>query len=142
MANSIPSAVKIEIDSTAGGSLADISQYVTHINGISVEQLMEQTDSFGDSWEESLPVGKGKVAPIVLGGLFDDTASTGPDAIFKITTPDTPATASRTFKITFITSGKNVSVETFRQKYDRSADRSGITKYEATLMPTGATTEA
>jgi hypothetical protein len=37
--------------------------------------------------------------------------------------------------------GKTTSVETYRQKYDRNPVRDGLTKFEATVQPTGATTE-
>jgi hypothetical protein len=139
MAKSTPAEIIVEFDDGAAAA-QNISQYSITLNGISVEQILERADSFGDSWEEHLPIGKGKVAPVVIGGHFDDTASTGPDALFKITTPDGPATASRTLKVTWRT-GKTTSVETFRQKYDRNPVRDGLTKFEATLQPTGATVE-
>jgi len=139
MAKSTPAEIVVEFDNS-GGTLQNISQYSITLNGIEVEQILERADSFGDSWEEHLPVGKGKVAPVVLGGHFDDTASTGPDALLKITTPDTPASTSRTLKITWRT-GVTTSVETWRQKYKRAPVRDNLTAFEATLQPTGATTE-
>jgi len=139
MAKSTPAEIVVEFDNS-GGSLQNISQYSITLNGISVEQILERADSFGDSWEEHLPIGKGKVAPVTIGGHFDDTASTGPDALLKITTPDTPSSSSRTLKITW-RSGVTTSVETYRQKYDRKPTRDGLTMFEATLQPTGATTE-
>lgn len=143
MSNSTPAGMKIEYDNAAG-TLVDITQHVLTFNGLSVEQLLEEKHSFGDSWEESLPIGIGKLADITLGGLFDDTATTGPDALFGGRIPETPATAGllRTLKITWIASGKNTSVETILMKYDRKPDRNNLTKYEVTLRPTAATTEA
>lgn len=144
MGNSIPSEIKVEFDNAAG-ALQDITQYVLTLGDFSVEQGLEEKHPFGKSWEESLPFGVGKVAPFDIGGLYDDAAN-GPDAVFAISTPDTPATAngSRTLKVTWKTTGgtKSSSVETYRQNYKRNTDRNGITKYAATVQPTGAITEA
>ena len=37
------------------------------------EQILEQTNSLGDTWEEHLPVGIGKVGLEAAGGLYDNT---------------------------------------------------------------------
>ena len=140
MANSGPADIKIEYDNS-GGSLVDLSQYILSINDVSVESVIEEKHSFGDSWEESLAIGVGKVGDIEIGGLYDDTATVGPDALFAGRVPETSATSSRTLKITWRT-GKTTSVETFLISYTRSADRNGLTKFKAKLRPTGAVTEA
>lgn len=142
MGNSIPAEVSIKFDDS-GGVLRDVTQFILTINGVSVEQLLEEKHSFGDSWEETLPIGIGKVAPVDLGGLYDDTATSGPDVLFAIATPDTPATATRTLTIQWKTTGgtKSVSAECYRQKYVRSPDRNNLTKFTATVQPTGTTTE-
>ena len=140
MATSSPSEVVIEYDNS-GGSLQDISQYVLSINDIDVESVTEEVHTFGDSWEEHLPIGLARLPAIEISGLYDDTASTGPDALFIRTTPETPASNTRTLKLTW-RSGKTTSVETFVLSYRRSADRSALTKYTARLQPTGAVTEA
>lgn len=141
MANSTPAGMKIEYDN-AGGTLVDLTQYILTINDVDVEQVLEEKHTFGDSWEEFLPVGIGKVGPIELGGLFDDTATTGPDALFANRIPENPTTATRTLKVTWIAAGKNTTVETYLISYNRSADRNGLTKYKAKLQPTGAVAEA
>ncbi len=135
MANYGPADFKITYDST------DITQYVMTINDVSVEQAVEEVHSLGDAWEEYLNVGVGKIGAIELGGLYDDTASTGPDALFKITTPAGPATAGKVLVITWGGS-KTTTVTVFKTKYTRKADRNGITKYTATLQPSGQPTEA
>lgn len=140
MAKYGPSSVVVEYDNAAG-SLVDISQHVLTINDIDVENLMEEVHSFGDSWEESLPIGVGRMAPITLGGIYDDTASTGPDALFADRIPEGPATNTRTLEITF-GSTKSVSVETHLVMYKRQLARDGLTKFEVTLQPTGDVTEA
>jgi hypothetical protein len=140
MANSSPSEIVIQY-ADANPTLIDISQYVLSINDVDVEQIIEETHAFGDSWEEHKSVGIGRMPAIELTGLYDDTASTGPDALFAGRIPEGPAVASREFKITW-RSGKTTSVQTRLVKYSRKADRGGLTKFSVTLQPTGAVTEA
>jgi hypothetical protein len=140
MAKSIPSGLKIEYDNSSG-SLIDISQYVLELSDVTIEQIEEEVHSFGDSWEEHLPVGIGKTGNVTLTGLYDDTASTGPDALFAGRIPETPATSTRTLKITWL-AGKTTSVETYLVSYTRTADRSALTRWSAELVCTGAVTEA
>lgn len=139
MANSTPAGIIIEYDNS-GGSLVDITQHVQTINDIDIESLTEETHTFGDSWEENKPIGVGKMADIEIGGLYDDVAATGPDALFAGRAPETPASNTRTFKITW-RSGKTTSVETYLASYKRTADRAALTKYTAKLKPTGTVTE-
>jgi len=139
MANSSPSEVVVEYDN-ASDALQDISQYVLSINDFAIENASEEVHTFGDSWEEHLPIGIGKLAAIELSGLYDDTASVGPDALFIRATPEIPTSNTRTLKFTWRT-GKTSSVETYVTSYRRSADRNALTKYTVSLQPTGAVTE-
>lgn len=142
MGNSIPSEIKIEFDDSAG-VLRDVSQYVLTLGDLSVEQGLEEKHSFGDSWEEWLPFGVGKVNPFDIGGLYDDVATVGPDVLFAITTPDIPSGITRTLKVTWKTTGgtKSTAVECYRRSYTRTPDRNGLTKFKCTVQPTGAVTE-
>lgn len=140
MANSTPSGMVIEYDS-AGGALQDITQHVQSINGVDIEQITEETHSFGDLWEENKPVGIGRIPPIEISGLYDDDgAANGPNTLFAGRIPETPATNTRTFKVTW-KSGKTTAVETYLGAYKRTPDRGGLTKYTAVLIPTGLPTE-
>jgi hypothetical protein len=126
MANYGPSDFKITYDST------DITQYCMTINDGAIEQAVEEVHSLGDAWEEYLPVGVGKVAPIEIGGLYDDTASTGPDALFKITTPAGPATPRRR--------GRDLRSDHDRERSQdalRAQVRSQRDNYGRRLTPTG-----
>ena len=140
MANSIPSGITVFYDNS-GGTPVDITQYVMTINDIEVESGIEEKHSFGDSWEESLPFGIGKMGAIELGGLYDDVATVGPDALFANRVPETPSSTTRTITITW-RSGKTTAVETYLIAYSRAADRNALTKYTVKLQPTGAVTEA
>jgi hypothetical protein len=139
MANYGQSSVVVAFDNS-GGTPVTMTPYVQTINGVSVESLMEQSDSFGDSWQEFLPVAVRKNGTITLDGLYDDTATTGPDAIFNAPAP-TVATTTRTLTLTFGGS-KTYAVETYIQKYDRMVVRGKLHRYSVVLQPTGAATEA
>jgi len=139
MAKYGPASLAIDYDNS-GGTPVSITQHVLTMNGVSIEQILEEVRSFGDQWEEHLPIGVGRMKPVVLGGKFDDTAATGPDALFIRTTPETPASTTRTLKFTW-GGTKTTSVETFVMRYDRLGERNKIQDYEVELQPTGAVTE-
>lgn len=141
MALSSPATLKIEYDN-GSGTPVDITQYVLTINDISVESVLEEMHPFGTPWEAYMPVGIGKIAPVELGGLWDDTVTTGPDALFSGRVPEVPGTAiTRTLKVTWKTAGKYTNFETYLISYDRTAERNNLTKFKVKLQPTGAITE-
>ena len=140
MANYGPASIKIDYDN-GSGTPVDITAYVLTINSVDVEQVLEEVRPFGASWDKYMPVGVGKMGPIELGGIFDDTAVSGPDALFAGRIPEAPGTATRTLKVTWGGS-KSTSVETHLGAYKRQVDKQGLTKYSVTLTPTGAVTEA
>jgi hypothetical protein len=142
MAKSTPSQIEIWYDN-AGGTLVDISQYVQSLGGVDIENIVEETHTFGDSWEESTPIGIGKLGAIEVAGLYDDTANTGPNALFASQLPTDPNSNTRTLKIVWgPTNATYSSFETILVKFNRQPDRSALTKFSATLQPTGAVTEA
>lgn len=126
-------SIVIEVDN-ASNSLVDLSQYITSINDIDVGVNMEESTTFGDTWEERLSTAVKNMQPINLGGFYDDTATTGPHVILSAI-GDT-----RTFKITW-GGGKTTSVETVIERYKRTPALKGLTKFSCTLQPTGAVTE-
>jgi len=141
MANSTPFGIVVMYDNS-GGTPVDLTQYIQSINDVDVESLTEEKHTFGDAWEEHLPIGIGRVGTIELGGLYDDVATVGPDALFAGRVPEVPGTAiTRTLTITW-RSGKTTAFETYLKAYKRTADRNGLTKFTATLQPTGAVAEA
>ena len=139
MAKYGPASIVVEYDNS-GDSLVNITQHVMEINGTAVEQILEEVHTFGDSWEEHLPVGIGRMTPVELSGLYDDTATTGPDALFANRVPENPASSTRGLKITW-GSTKTTLVETYLIAYERTADRNALTRWTARLQPTGAVTE-
>jgi len=132
-------SLAIAVDNSSG-SATTMTSYVTEINSVEIEAMLEESHSFGDAWFESLATGVRKASDLVLGGFFDDTSSTGPDAIFNAVASG-PTASSRTVTITWGGS-KTTSFEALITKYTRTASRNELTKFEVTLTPTGTVTEA
>lgn len=137
MAKISSSQIKIEFDNS-GGSLVDMSAYIQEGSEVAVNGLFEESTSFGDSTRKQTPVVMTEVDDITLSFFYDDTATTGPDAIFNAI-PATVGASSRTLKVTWGT--KTTSVETFVKKYGRKPSRRGLTQGTVTLIATGAVTE-
>lgn len=127
-------SVTIEWDSN------DITQYVTDINNIDIESVLEESHTFGDAWFESLAVGIRKAADIKIKGFYDDTATTGPDALFVVTAAG-PSTATKNLVVTYGGS-KTTTIPCLVQKYSRMLDRGKLHKFEVSLQPSGAIVEA
>ena len=140
MANYGPADLKVEYDNV-GQSLVDISAHVLTINDIDVENLTEEIRPFGDSWDKHAAIGVGRMPVVELGGVYDDTAATGPDALFGGRVPEGPATATRSLKLTW-GSTKTTIVETILLTYRRTPDKNGLTRWTARLQPTGSVAEA
>ena len=130
---------KVEFD-LVGGTLQDMSPYVTSINGVDIEAITEESTPFTQAWAQALATGNFKMADVELEGYYDDTATTGPDVVFNVLASG-PAAVTRTLKVTY-GSTKCTSVETLIVKYVRAPARNSITKFKVTLRPTGAVTEA
>lgn len=140
MANYGPADLTVEYDNAAG-TLVDITAHVLNVNDVDVENITEEVRPFGAAWDTHKSIGVGRVPVIEIGGVFDDTAATGPDALFASRIPEGPAVASRTLTFTW-GSTKTTSVETILLTYRRSVDKAGLTKWLARVQPTGAVTEA
>lgn len=140
MANYGPASLVIKVDDGPGGSLTDITQHVQTIGDVTIEQLLEEVHSFGDSWEEHLPVGIGKAGTVEIGGIYNDAAGS-PNAFFAGDLPETPATASRTLEITW-GSTKKTTVEHYILSFTRTPDKNALTRWSAVLQTTGSVTEA
>jgi len=126
----------IEVDDSDGGSLTSMKAYVDTIDGMEVERILEQSDTFGDSWVEQLYTGIRRGNTFTIEGFYDDTASTGPDAVFNGTHVQT-----RSVRLTW-GGTKTSSFEAWFQKYRRMAVRGRLTRYQVTIVPSGAVTEA
>jgi hypothetical protein len=122
--------VKIEVDN-AGGTLVDLSAYIDDDISHEVEAVMEELLAFGATWPAQIATGVKRAPEITLGGMFDDTATSGPDVILNA------VGATRSVKITW--GGSNTTdFEAVITKYSISASKGAMTRFEATLIPTGA----
>lgn len=131
----------VEFDNSAG-ALQNMSQYVTSIGPVIKEAITEESHAAGDSWVEHLFAGIRRMSPITIGGFYDDTATTGPNAIFDdVGVVAGPAAGTRTLAVTY-GSTKKTTVETIIMSYTRTPTRNETTKFEVVVQPTGAPTEA
>lgn len=118
---------------TVGGT--EMKNYIISINAVEIQALTEQTDAFGDSWVENTYTGIKRLQPLTIGGVFDDTATTGPDAKFN--------TVGTTLACVITWGGTKTSTfSAIVTSYKRMASRGALTKYEVNLLPTGTDTEA
>ena len=69
---------KFRIDDT-GGTLRDLSAYITEVRGLPGQRALNEVTALGDSGARFIP-GLEDVT-VRLSGLFDDTATSGPDAV-------------------------------------------------------------
>lgn len=124
--------LKIEVDN-AGGTLVDLSAYIDDDIKFDVEAMMEELLAYSATWPTQVAVGVKKASDINLGGMFDDTATTGPHVILNA------VGATRSVKITW--GGSNTSnFEAVIKTYSIKGSKGGMTRYEAVLTPTGAVT--
>jgi hypothetical protein len=127
--------LKMEIDNAVGGSLADVSAYVTEVSAFGVEAVLEDSHTAGDSWVEKLFVGLKQASEFSITGFYDDTATTGPDALL--------VNVGEVLSFKFTWGGSKTSAfECLLAKYERAPGRGELTKYSATLVPSGAVIEA
>src|SRR3990167_936295 len=72
----------VRLDASAGGALTAITAYVKTIDGFGRSYLALDDTHFDDAVERGIP-GIEESQEIVLRGAFEDTATTGPDAILN-----------------------------------------------------------
>lgn len=125
----------VKIDVTVGGALTSLNAYVTEVDAFGIEAVLEDSHTAGDSWVEKLFTGLKQANEFSIKGFYDDTASTGPDAMLV------GIGEVRSFQFTWGGS-KTSDFECIIQKYERMPARGENTKFSATLVPTGAVTEA
>ena len=130
----------VEFDNSSG-ALQNMSQYVDEVGGLDVEATLVESHTAGDSWAEMLFAGLKKASEVTLSGFYDDTATTGPNAIFNDIGCEATASGTRTLKLTW-GSTKTSSVETIIKNYRRRPAKGNLTRFEVALVPTGAVTEA
>lgn len=132
-------SVVITLDDS-GGTPRTITNYVLEIGGVKITANTEPSTAFGDSWEENLPTAIRKVEELTLTGHLDDTATTGPHAVMN-DPDDDPNGTSRTLVIDFGGGGGTntiLTVECWVTAYEVLGTVNGLTRFVATILPTGS----
>jgi len=129
----------VSIDNS-GGTPVTMTNYIRTIGDVDIKAMMQESTAFGDAWMEKLSTGMLEAGSITLGGYYDDTSSTGPDAIFNDVATG-PTDSTRTLLLTWGGS-KTTSGEVWISAYKRTATVGELTAFEVTLEYTGTVTEA
>ena len=122
-----------DLDLSVGGQSmkAHIQDEIT----LAVEVMTEEATAFGDAWEKHISTGIKRADEITVGGFYDDTATAGPDAKFNVLGTE----------LTIVITWGGTKTSTFTaiaQKYERMGQVGQMTRYVATLLPTGEIQEA
>ncbi len=119
----------------------DISNYIDTISGLDLEAMVQDSHAMGDSWTESLFTGTKKFNTFTIEGFYDDTAATGPHALFGA--PNALG-AERVIKFspdgTAPGTANAIKSDVIIQKYMVKPTRNDLTRFTLTLVPTGAVT--
>ena len=118
---------------TLGGD--SFKEHVDTFDGLNIDAIIEDSHTFGDTWTEQLYSGLRRGQPFTIEGFYDDAAN-GPDAKFA-------GLEGTTIAIVMTWgSSKTSTFNALLQTWARTTVREGTTRYTATLVPTGAITEA
>lgn len=120
-----------------GGTLRTIGGAgLRSVGNIGVEAIIQESTAFGSAWATYLSTGIKKLAAIVIGGFYDDTAVSGLDVLFAGFEGDL-----RTGTVFTYGSTKTSTVDTLVSKYERMPKINAETEVQVTLQPTGLVTE-
>ena len=91
------SRVSVFQTTDTGGTLRDLSQYISEVSGLPGARDLNEVTALGDTGEKNI-VGLAR-ATVTISGHFDDTATTGPDAVLGplVETDSTPEDTARAF---------------------------------------------
>jgi hypothetical protein len=130
------SAVTVTYDDLPGGTGRAVTNHILEMGGIKITSDMEKSDAFGDIWDEHTPVGHTRLEPLTMSGIWDTSATTGPHVVFGAPDDD-PADSTRTLVVVF-GDGKTMTVETRLTAYEVTGRNGGLTRFTASILPTGA----
>lgn len=122
-----------DLSLTVGGT--EMVQHLLRIGNVKLAALLQESHTFGDAWFEALSTGIKKLEDLVLGGFYDDAATTGPDVKFNA--------VGTTVAIVITWGGsKTTSFSAVIESYERVPTKNQFTEYNVTLRPTGVVSEA
>ncbi len=129
---------KFEIDVADGGALSSgFTQYITKFGDIEVKKESIESTPFGVTVESYLQGIIKRHEPIAFGGFWDDTVSTGPDAILNI--DKVVHAVTRTYEIT-LKAGKTVGGECWIETYKVTFETGTYHVYESSIRFTSTVT--
>jgi hypothetical protein len=115
----------------------DISQYIQVISGIDLTVDTEEQTPFGVTTKTHASTGVKSYAQFTMDGFYDDTITTGPDALLG------PAALGTTVNIAIgYGAAKATTLPCIVKGYRRLPRRGALTGAQYTLLPTGPATEA
>jgi len=119
-------------DATA--SSQDLTQYIDTINELNIEALLQEGHAFGDDWVKQLFTGVKRGNDLTVEGFYDDTASTGPDAVLN--------SIGDTREVVITWGGTKTSTfDAVIKNYVRKPVRGELTRFSCTLAITGEVSE-
>jgi len=117
-------------------SPADISAYVTEIDGLEREMVLQDVTAAGDDDEAHAPVGLKRAGQVTLRGPYNDDAASLNGVALNLVGVAASATLLITWK-----SGKTSSMECWLSKMSRKPVKGAFHGVEVVLQTTGAVTE-
>lgn len=130
--------VTITYDDAPGGTARVITNFVMELGGTKIVVASEQSDAFGDAWDEHTATGRRSVPDIPCSGHFDTTPTTGPHVVLNPVAGDAdPNGATRTLTVVYGDS-KTFTVETRLVEYEVVGVKGKLTMFNALIRPTGA----
>lgn len=118
-----------------GGTARTITGHVRTIGGLKISQITEENSPFGTNYQKNTPVGKQQMGPVTIEGDYDDTATTGPHAVFS-TLETLPSDSTRTLDVS-PDGTKHLSGEVYCTDYELVLTNGKITGYKATVQQAG-----
>jgi hypothetical protein len=127
--------MKIELHDSAS-SYKDISQYITGISGVEVEQITEEITGAGQTNDVWGAVGVSMKSTVELSGPYNDTST----ATLVGLTRDWNDASERRVRVTYdgVTGLDVKGVNCFLTTTRRNPVKGGFIEYVAVLRPTGA----
>ena len=132
------SVVTVTFDDAPGGTPRIVTPYVNTIGGLKIENLTQQTNPFGTANESHTPTGMEKTPDITIAGFFDDTATLGVAAVFKLKAADkVPASVGRVLVILAATA-QTFTITVHLVSYEILNKNNNLTEYAAVVRQKSA----
>lgn len=123
----------------SGGTPVNMTAYIDVESALKISAVLQAWKPKGSAYQTPKDSGARTIDNVTLEGLYDDTATTGPDVIFY--NGGAALGQTRTYKETW-GSTKTTTIEAVIMSYTRTPAPDGLTRFAVELQFTGAPTEA